>query len=130
MGKCVFNQLWVKTYAWVRPTGDKCKALCCKEIDIGMMGESVLKSHRKSQKHQRIERYQHENILKLTDCFIKPEKSSTDGLSTVIYINIPPPTGSMAVKGTLMAYIMKNTVLRTEVLWTLQTVYTFLIQVI
>ncbi len=50
MGKCVFNRDWPKRYPWVKETSNKTKAhcsACIKDIDIGQMGESALKSHAK-----------------------------------------------------------------------------------
>lgn len=52
-GKCVFNTLWLVNdnyKTWLASSTEKYKAyckLCCKEFDVGKMGESAVKSHMK-----------------------------------------------------------------------------------
>ncbi|KAH3737593.1 hypothetical protein DPMN_044186 [Dreissena polymorpha] len=50
MGKCRFKPGWLTEYSWVQKTNDIRKAhcwVCMKTIDVGGMGESALKSHKK-----------------------------------------------------------------------------------
>ena len=60
MGKCVYQAGWSvdsKYRDWIAPLkSDRYKALCrvcAKVIDLAAMGESALRSHIKSIKHQR-----------------------------------------------------------------------------
>ena len=54
--KCLFNIKWKNKFTWVREVkGNLAKNLCSscnKVIDIGMMGKSPLKSHKKGEKHK------------------------------------------------------------------------------
>ena len=54
MGKCRFKPGWLTEYSWVQKTNDIRKAHCrecMKTIDVGGMGESALKSHKKGETH-------------------------------------------------------------------------------
>ena len=49
MGKCRFQLKWLKDYSWEQKSKDRkthCR-VCMKNIEIGGMGESALKSHGK-----------------------------------------------------------------------------------
>ena len=53
-GRCVFNPLWMQKEEyknWLVPSKDKysfkCK-VCKKDLELGTMGESALRSHKKS----------------------------------------------------------------------------------
>ena len=55
MGKCRFKLSWLKEYKWIQKTNDIRKAhcrVCMKNIEIGSMGESALKSHEKGETHK------------------------------------------------------------------------------
>ena len=57
MEKGVFNRAWSQKYTWVKELKrDSRRALCfvCgKDFDIGAMGESALKLHMASEKHEK-----------------------------------------------------------------------------
>ena len=52
--KCVFNKSWLLKYSWLGDCDDKGKGrctYCSKTFHISSMGETAVKSHKKSNKH-------------------------------------------------------------------------------
>jgi hypothetical protein len=55
MGKSLFQLKWLKDNSWVQKSSDIEKVhcrVCMKNIEIGGMGESALKSHEKGESHK------------------------------------------------------------------------------
>lgn len=152
MGKCIYNPTWRSKYKWVTATVDKHKAMCSacrKDIDIGTMGESALKSHEKSAKHLKISASIPLMDLKLfgvkteegtvstasksatNDC---PPKSNHNAAGDENQLTIPPPPPAPVVAtlglenahagNTMLNLVSKSDVLKSEILWTLHTVVT------
>lgn len=119
MGKTVFSVIWLATYKWVRKAEDRHKAYCvwCRKlIDLGKMGEASLKSHEKSEKHKVNGRSMsvQQTVAKFTTPTPPPHceiPKDPDGLAS----STSPGIGD---------FVQKNDVLKSEILWTLQTVVT------
>ena len=113
MGKCVFNPKWTLTYCWVMKLEDKhlvkCK-ICDKDIALGKMGETALRSHEKSDSHRKF------------------SESDASQVSMDTFTVPPPPPPSSTTKTTnpstssLEKFVSKTDVLKAEVMWTIQTV--------
>lgn len=109
---CIFNKKWLLTYSWLVDHEDKRKAMCkhCKKvIDIASMGEAALKSHAKSEKHKK--------------------STGPIGNSSMDLFTVPPPPPTQVASSatnnnvhTVNSFINKETVLRSEIIWTLKTV--------
>ena len=145
----VFNKKWLITYPWLIDHENKHKAACkhCKKvIDISSMGESALKSHAKSEKHKK--NLPETSSLSLTmfvsgaSCPSVPSSQQsklttgpsvqtpqqtpiTNDVPTYDFAIPPPPlpTGP-PTNNNVKGFPNKNTILKSEVLWTLQTVVT------
>lgn len=112
MGKSVFNPKWTQTYKWLIKAEDRFKAFCTscnKQIDLGKMGEGALKSHQKSEKHK----------------FNSKSVQSVD-IREMVIPPAPPPENSNLNKLTpannLDTFVSKTDVLKSEVMWVLQTI--------
>ncbi|KAG1682213.1 hypothetical protein GQR58_011218 [Nymphon striatum] len=139
-GQCVYNAKWESDpqyKEWIGALkGDKKKALCklCDRlILLSSMGESALKSHAKSEKHKNI--IQSKQGITLSDFgFGSSATASTSGevkkvtamFTSETDLIVSPPLEDAAaapkVPGSVKSFLIKDDVLRAEILWTLKAV--------
>lgn len=93
---------------------DKYKAyckLCKKDIDLGKMGESALRSHERSQKHKDV---------------VSDGAALGRQQSMMNFVIPPPPRESVSPSASatsgVSSFVSKNDVLKAEILWTIETV--------
>lgn len=121
-GKCIFNDLWLKNpdyHDWLQTDKDryraKCK-LCFKSFSVSSMGESALKSHLKSKKHQSIEQ-----IRSSSGTFnVRSDKPHLSVIKEpVLVVNksvVPNPVN------VIHDHFCKNDILNAEIIWTLHCI--------
>jgi hypothetical protein len=137
--KCIFSAKWLSQESykpWLKEfKGDKQKCLCSlcdKLIDIGTMGESALKSHMKSERHKNRADVRNDNEC-IKSFFAQKPCGSPQALSTPkqdannneLCTPAPPTQPSVPCHTTALTnFIVKDTVLRAEILWTLRLIAT------
>ena len=141
MGKCVYNRDWVRKYPWVKEcAGLKHKAFCraCKkEIDIGKMGESALRSHAKGEAHVKNEKSLCSSMKMFFDKKpTLPMKSLCP--APISTCSITTPTSTLPVfaasdlapgatdiimpNQSITKFMSKTDVLKSEIIWTLDNI--------
>ena len=141
---CTFNSDWMDTslnpqFLWVRPVKDSSQkamcSLCKKTFSLSNMGRQALISHMDSDKHKKYEKSNLTNI----DSFFKrvsvptPNHQSTAPVSTTkeqnaqnkkeqnsskILSEVNSPNGNQIMS----AYVRKDDVLKSEILWALKVI--------
>jgi len=118
-GKCIFNDIWLKNpdyHDWLLSDKDRYRAkcrLCSKTFSVASMGESALKSHLKSKKHQSINKIR-SSSGSLNVPFSQPR------LSVVKEPAIVENKSSNPI--VLQDHLCKNDILNAEIIWTLHCI--------
>jgi hypothetical protein len=134
MGKTVFNPTWGYKYDWVKAVAnDKRQAMCrlCKKnIFLGTMGESALKSHMKSDRHKKLKTASSGTMTATVQCFasganvtnntVESEPTTFEDSSVPVHEDNRPTNPSVNI-----AQSFSNAdISKAETIWTLHTVAT------
>ncbi|KAJ8031243.1 hypothetical protein HOLleu_27914 [Holothuria leucospilota] len=128
-GKCTFNNEWFSKphYSqWLAKCVDPSKAkctLCAKSFDISNMGEAGLKSHMKSSKHQKLVSSSSDASTRPIALYLTPSTSSKrQDVPTTSTVSPSKSVPSTSTTANISSHFTTDTVLKSEVLWTLKVV--------